>query len=64
VPPARWLSEYKALIQQYLHESETGVELRQKLDQHFGREHSVMLECERLIRLMAMKKKLPTAKVG
>lgn len=64
VPPAHWLSEYKALIQQYQHESEVGVALRQKLDQHFGKEHPVMLECERLIRLMAMKKKLPTMKAG
>ena len=64
VQPAHWLSEYKALIQQYQHDSDAGVELRQKLDKHFGKEHPVMLECERLIRLMAMKKKLPTMKVN
>lgn len=64
VPPAHWLSEYKALIQQYQQASDEGTALRQKLDQHFGKEHPVMLECERLIRLMAMKKKLPTTKAG
>lgn len=64
VQPAHWLSEYKALIQQYKHDSDAGIKLRQKLDKHFGKEHPVMLECERLIRLMAMKKKLPTMKVN
>lgn len=64
VPPARWLGEYKALIQQYQYESENGLALRRKLDGHFGKEHQVMLECDRLIRLMAMKKKLPAQKAG
>ncbi|WP_020558461.1 AAA family ATPase [Thiofilum flexile] len=64
IEQAHWLSKYKALIQQYQHESEQGLELRQKLDAHFGKEHPAMLECERLIRLMAMKKKLPTKRAG
>jgi len=55
VEEASWLSAYKALIQTGEHESEAGASLKQKLIAHFGAEHQVMLECERLIRLQAMK---------
>lgn len=64
ISQSQWLSEYKALIQQYQHESESGLSLRKKLEEHFGAGHPAMLECERLIRLMAMKKKLPSKKAG
>lgn len=59
VEQAGWLSDYKALIQQSLHSVGDGLLLQQKLEQHFGKEHPVMLECDRLIRLMVMKSKLP-----
>lgn len=59
IEQAHWLSSYKALIQQHLHDSENGLALQRKLEQHFGKMHPALLECDRLIRLMAMKKKLP-----
>jgi len=57
-----WLSEYKALIQSEEYETEAGEILRQKLIAHFGAEHQVILECDRLIRLVKMKAKLSTSK--
>jgi len=58
VEEAGWLSEYKVMIQTGEHESEAGKSLKQKLMAHFGAEHQVMLECDRLIRLQTMKAKL------
>lgn len=55
--PANKLSAYLALIQQDLHESKDGLILRQYLDAHFGAQHPDMLDCERLIRLQAFKRK-------
>lgn len=59
VEQAHQLSEYMALIQQDLHDSVQGLALRVLLDQHFGAKHPLMLECQRLIRLQAFKRKLP-----
>lgn len=62
VPPiekAAWLSEYRGLIQQGLQDSPRGVELKQKLIDHFGPHHPEMLDCNRLIRLETFKRKLP-----
>ena len=62
VPEARMLSEYHALIQQNLHEGAQGNALRTKLEAHFGIDHPVMRECDRMIRLQAFKQKLPLPK--
>lgn len=59
VEQAHQLSQYMALIQQDLHENEQGQALRVRLDQHFGMQHPLMLECQRLIRLQTFKRKLP-----
>ncbi|GHU08748.1 hypothetical protein AGMMS50225_07960 [Betaproteobacteria bacterium] len=58
IEPAHWLSQYKALIQQDMHESDSGRALYGKLEQHFGARHPKMLECQHLIRLQAFKHKL------
>lgn len=58
VAEAKWLSEYKSLIQQNLYETEKAKELRQKLNKHFGEQHQEIFECERLIRLTKIKGKL------
>jgi predicted ATP-binding protein involved in virulence len=55
---ARWLSEYKALIQQNQQEAELAQSLRQQLDRHFGSEHPAIVECDRLIRFQAFKHKV------
>lgn len=59
VPEARMLSQFQALIQQNLHESEQGNALRTQLEAHFGINHPAMRECDRMIRLQAFKQKLP-----
>lgn len=59
VEEARWLTQYKQLITQSTHENETGNILREKIIRHFGETHQEWLECKRLIRLQAMKAKLP-----
>jgi len=64
VPEARDLSTYHGLIQQNLHESDGGKTLRSKLDAHFGPDHPVMLDCNRMIRLQTFKQKLPLAAAG
>lgn len=56
---AHQLSQYRALIQQNLHESAEGKAQRGHLEAHFGKEHPVMRECDRMIRLQVLKQKLP-----
>lgn len=55
VDPARWLSRYRALVQQGLGGSSDALELRVRLDRHFGLDHPVMREVDRLIRLQSLK---------
>jgi predicted ATP-binding protein involved in virulence len=62
VPDVResaWLRQYRALIQHGLQDSVDGLELRGKLLGHFGDRHPEILDCERMIRLEAFKRKLP-----
>lgn len=59
---AQQLSQYHALIQQNLHESDDGLALRTQLDAHFGADHPALLDCERSIRLQAMKQKFSIKK--
>jgi predicted ATP-binding protein involved in virulence len=55
VEEARWLSEYRALIEDGKAESEDARALRVKLLNHFGGQHPLMLDCDRLIRFQAFK---------
>jgi len=57
IKEAKMLSQYKAMIQENLHEIK-GEKLRRQLNKHFGSKHPEIIECDRLIRLMAMKSKL------
>ncbi|MDP2778967.1 AAA family ATPase, partial [Devosia sp.] len=59
VPEAKMLSAYHALIQKNLHETVEGLALRRQLDDHFGNQHPVMQDCDRILRLQAFKKKWP-----
>lgn len=59
IPETVMLSDYHALIQQNLHEDEDGKAMRQKLEAHFGENHPLMRECDRMIRLQAFKQQLP-----
>lgn len=64
VPEAKMLTEYHALIQQNLHGDAEGLALRAQLERHFGTDHPVIRDCDRMIRLQAFKQKLPLAKTG
>lgn len=59
VTEARQLAEFHSLIQQNLHDTQQAQVLRQGLDAHFGENHPVMRECDRMIRLQAFKQRLP-----
>ncbi|NRT58389.1 putative ATP-binding protein involved in virulence [Leptothrix sp. C29] len=61
---ARWVSDYHALIQQNLHPTNAGLALRAQLENHFGANHPVMRECERMIRLQTFKQRLPRRVAG
>jgi len=61
VPPvieAQWLNDYTALIETGAHESETGRELHDKLIKHYGEQHPIILDCNRLIRFQAFKNRM------
>ncbi len=56
IEPARWLSEYRALIQMGEHESDSGRELFDKLVAHFGQEHPLMEQIDTLRRLQEFRR--------
>lgn len=62
VEPAEQLTEYTALVQQGLGVSPEGKQLRRKLIDHFGEDHPVIREVNRLIRLREMKYRLALKK--
>lgn len=62
IPPikeSRWVSDYHALIQQNLHETTDGGALRTRIEQHFGADHPVMRNIDRMVRLQQFKQRLP-----
>ena len=59
VPEAQALSRYKQMIEMDQLSSPDADQLREQLLAHFGANHPLMLECGRLIRLQAIKKRLP-----
>ena len=58
VEAARVLSHYKGLIQQGLGGGEEAARLRSRLDAHFGARHPVVVECDRLAKLQALKPRM------
>jgi predicted ATP-binding protein involved in virulence len=64
IPPVReagWFAEYINKIENDTHEDAEGLLLREKLENHFGVQHPLMLDADRLIRFQAFKlrKKAP-----
>jgi predicted ATP-binding protein involved in virulence len=55
VDEAIWINDFKNMIETGTHESETGAMLKNKLIQHFGLQHPLMLDCDRLIRFTRFK---------
>lgn len=60
VPESAWISDYQSLIKQNLHQQAQGIELRQKIERHFGAKHPVLRDLDRLIRLQEFKQRLPS----
>lgn len=56
VREARWLSDYRALIEEGKEDGQQAIELMQRLEAHFGKQHPLMLECARLIRFSRFKR--------
>jgi predicted ATP-binding protein involved in virulence len=56
VPPARWLSEYRAMVQTGEHESGDGRRLWAKLVDHFGTEHPELLQIDTVRRFHIFKR--------
>ncbi|MGE0395978.1 MAG: AAA family ATPase [Kofleriaceae bacterium] len=61
VEEARMMSEYRALIEDGSAETPKALALRTKLVEHFGHDHPLILDCDRLIRFQAFKR---TARSG
>ena len=60
VPPveeAKQLDDYRALIENGEHETQQGQSLRKKLVQHFGTDHPLIRDCDRLIRFQEFKQR-------
>ena len=60
VPPveeAKQLDDYRALIENGEHETQQGQSLRKKLVQHFGADHPLIRDCDRLIRFQEFKRR-------
>lgn len=58
VKEARLLDRYRQMIEQAEEESQSGRSLYRQLIAHFGRDHPVMVDCERLRRFQAMKRRM------
>lgn len=54
------LQRYRELIETGNAEQPEAVTLRQSLDTHFGRQHPLLLDCDRLIRFQAFKQRKKT----
>lgn len=58
IPPVKeagWFADYTTKIDNGTHKDEEGLSLRQKLEEHFGAQHPLMLDADRLIRFQAFK---------
>ncbi|MEA3252750.1 MAG: AAA family ATPase, partial [Pseudomonadota bacterium] len=58
VKEARLLDRYRQMIEQGEEESQPGQRLYRQLIAHFGEDHPVMVDCERLRRFQAMKRRM------
>ena len=61
VEEASWLREYRGLIEDSLATGERAIDLRARLEKHFGSSHPVILDADRLIRFQEFRlKKKPS----
>jgi predicted ATP-binding protein involved in virulence len=64
VPESDWVSEYMRMIDLGQHQTDEAVALRQKIVAHYGEQHPVVLDCDRLIRWQAFKHRGSSAADG
>jgi predicted ATP-binding protein involved in virulence len=65
VEEARLLSEYRARIEEYKADTPEALEMRRRLIEHFGDQHPIMIDCDRLIRFQNFKRgRLATKQEG
>lgn len=64
VPEARWLSDYRALIEDGKAETPGALTLRAKLVDHFTAKHPLLLDCERLIHFQSFKRSRARPEAG
>jgi predicted ATP-binding protein involved in virulence len=60
IPPvqeAGWRNDYTALIEDGKHDTPHGLDLRLKLKEHFGEQHPIILDFDRLIRFQSFKRR-------
>ena len=57
VEEAKWINDYRALVETGDPASRDGMALRSKLTSHFGDDHPLLLDCDRLIRFQAFKRR-------
>lgn len=65
IPPieeADWRNDYTAHIENGTHEDINGIRLREKLVKHYGSQHPIMMDFDRLIRFQAFKQRRQDAK--
>jgi predicted ATP-binding protein involved in virulence len=55
VEEARWLNDYRALIEIGNQDTPEAHKFRSNLESHFGANHPLILDCDRLIRFQAFK---------
>lgn len=61
VVEAKWVADYQAFIENDQAASADANTLRKKLENHFGKEHPVILDCDRLLRFQAFKQRRKNA---
>ena len=64
MPEARWLSDYRALIEDGKAETPGALTLRAKLVDHFTAKHPLLLDCERLIHFQSFKRSRARPEAG
>jgi predicted ATP-binding protein involved in virulence len=62
VEEADWLDRYKELIEIGAYKTESAIELKKKLVSHFGNDHPLMIECDNIITLQEIKRKIAEKK--
>lgn len=62
VEEAEWVRDYRALIEDGAADAEKGRNLRSKLLDHFGHDHPLIADCDRLLRFQSFKRGAATRK--